>query len=306
MGTDKWEPFENHRPDIKDHQNLKALEKESMEAICERWNAKNAGKETNPPRTATVIPLPVWPESLRGVPNGVLRSALFGAIKRGRRKFQEGVLKASVDGVVIRHTGPQLDQADLDVWEQCLHLARVQGLGIRIEFAAYAFLKSIDRATGGKNTLWLIGSLRRLTASVVEIQDGARIYAGPLIHHLGRDEVSGRHVIILNPKMIELYRAGWTQIEWEQRQTIRGQPLAQWLHGFYCTHASPFPLKVETLHRLAGSEIKLMKHFRAELRDALEKLIVATGWTYEIDKQDLVHVKKTPTPSQARHLSRRN
>ena len=27
--------------------------------------------------------LPAWPEAVRGVPNGVLRSALFGAIKKG-------------------------------------------------------------------------------------------------------------------------------------------------------------------------------------------------------------------------------
>ncbi|MFZ2391997.1 MAG: hypothetical protein WAW68_06085 [Rhodoferax sp.] len=38
------------------------------------------------------------------------------------------------------HTGPQLDQADLDVWEQCLHLARTGGLGTRIQFTAGGFL----------------------------------------------------------------------------------------------------------------------------------------------------------------------
>jgi len=28
--------------------------------------------------------------------------------------------------------------------------------------------------------------------------------------------------------------------------------LAQWLHGFYASHAKPFPIKIETLHRLSA------------------------------------------------------
>lgn len=29
--------------------------------------------------------LPVWPSAVRGIPNGVLRSALFGVVKKGVR-----------------------------------------------------------------------------------------------------------------------------------------------------------------------------------------------------------------------------
>ena len=36
-------------------------------------------------------------------------------------------LIAAQDGITIRYTGEQLDQADLDVWEQALHLARTTG-----------------------------------------------------------------------------------------------------------------------------------------------------------------------------------
>lgn len=31
----------------------------------------------------------------------------------------------------------------------------------------------------------------------------------------------------------------WTQIDWEQRQRLRGKPLASWLHSFYASHAEP-------------------------------------------------------------------
>lgn len=64
-----------------------------------------------------VVQLPVWPEAVRTVPNAVLRSALFGAIRR-RRRYMQGELIASVDGVRVLQTGPRLDQVDLDVWEK--------------------------------------------------------------------------------------------------------------------------------------------------------------------------------------------
>jgi hypothetical protein len=61
-------------------------------------------------------------------------------------------------------------------------------------------------------------------------------------------------------------------------------------------------MKVETLHRLCGSEAKQMFSFRQELRQSLDKLAEVTGWTWEIDDSDLVHVAKTGTDSQQRHL----
>ncbi|MGD9889569.1 MAG: plasmid replication initiator TrfA [Halothiobacillaceae bacterium] len=251
------------------------------------------------------VQLPLWPEPVRGVPNSVLRSALFGAIRRGKRAYQDGGKKASVDGVTVVHTGPQLDQADLDVWEQCLHLARTGGLGVEIRFTGHGFLKAIGRGTGKSQHEWLKSALRRLMTSLVEMQDGKKAYAGQLIHHWYRDEETGHHVMELNPKIAAMYGSnGWTQVEWEQRQALKKQPLAQWLHGFYSTHAAPYPMKVETIHRLSGSEAKQVKHFRAELREALTKMEAATKWTWEIDSSDLVQVNKKPTASQARHLIR--
>ncbi len=247
--------------------------------------------------------LPSWPEAVRGIPNSVLRSALFGATKRGKRAFLQGVKKASVEGVTIIHTGPQLDQADLDVWEQCLHMARMQGLGTRISFSAASFLKEICRAAGGKNIEWLKNVFLRLSSSVVEVTDGKRAYFGPMLIGGVRDDVTGHYVIEMNPKIVSLFGAdGWSSVEFAQRQTLKKHQLAQWLHGFYSSHARPYPMKVETLHKLCGSESKQLFSFRQELRSALESMAAATGWTWEIDGKDLVHVAKTPTPSQARHL----
>jgi len=287
--------------------------KSLLDLIAKVENAK-AGQKARGPVELPVVPaappkslqLPLWPEPVRGVPNSVLRSALFGAIKRGKRAYQDAVKKASVDGVTVVHSGPQLDQADLDVWEQCLHLARTGGLGLEIRFTAHGFLKAIGRGTGKSQHEWLKTVLRRLMTSLVELEDGKKAYAGQLVHHWARDDETGHHCIEINPKIASMYgNDGWTQIEWQQRQTLKKHPLAQWLHGFYSTHATPYPYKVETLHQLCGSEAERLDHYREKLRKALDEVSDATGWAWEIDDADLVHIRKTATGSQARHIIRR-
>ena len=271
-----------------------------------RGRAATAQVSTREEAPAPAVKLPRWPDQVRGVPNSILRCAIFGAIRRGKRAFVQRQEIASYEGVTILQTGPRLDQADLDVWEQCLHVARTGGLGLEIRFSGHGFLKAIGRGTGKSQHEWLKGALSRLMGSVVEVQDGKRAYAGQLIHHWYRDDETGRHVIVINPKIAALYGPdGWTRVELEQRLMLKGHPLAQWMHGFYSTHAQPFPMKVQTIHRLCGSEAARMDHFRSELRDALAALAEATGWTWEIDDADLVHVYKHPTPAQARHLIHR-
>lgn len=253
-----------------------------------------------------IIQLPLWPETTRGVPNSVLRSALFGAVRRGRRAYQQRVEKATIDKIKVLHTGPTLDQADLDVWEQCLHLARESGLGTRIEFSAHSFLKAIGRSTGKSQHEWLKGAFTRLSASVVEIKDGSRAYWGALLHGGARNEELGCYIIELNPKIQALFGSDcWTQIQWSERQALSGHPLAQWLHGFYSTHAKPYPYRAETLRHLCGSETAALWKFRQSLRKALNVLAEATGWSWWIDDKDLVHINKRPTKSQARHLRKK-
>ena len=92
---------------------------------------------------------------------------------------------------------------------------------------------------------------------MVEITSGRRTYFGTLIEGGARDEDTGRYVVEINPKLAAFYgRTQWTQIDWEQRQWLRAKPLALWLHGFYASHAAPYPLTVAYLHKLSGSRTK--------------------------------------------------
>jgi hypothetical protein len=280
---------------------------EKMETALQRQleNFRNLAK-TAPPQKAEVIHLPVWKDQQRGVANVCLRSALFAAIHGNRRKAMQRELLASQNGIAIRFTGIQLDQSDLDVWEQALHLARQHPLGVRCEFTAHAFLKSLGRHTGKWQHEWLKEVFARLSSAVVEITKGEReTYFGHLIDEGARDEVTGRYVLQLNPKLAALYAEGWTAIDWEQRRLLQRKPLALWLHSFLATHAQPFPLKVETLQRLSGSQTQEKWKFKQNLKAALEELLTIGAIVSYRFAGELLHVERVPSPSQQRHLQKK-
>lgn len=260
------------------------------------------------PLPKNVVQLPPWPEPVRAVPNGFLRSALFGAIAKGRRRYIDGEQLAALDGIEIRYTGQRLDQGDLDVWESVLHAVRLQELGSQCRLTSYALLKLMGKTDTGKNRATLNKRITRLVANAVTIKQGRYTYIGGLIRFAVKDEETQEWVIELDEKLRPLFAGDqFTQIEWAVRHELDGKPLAQWLHGFYASHAKPFPMKVETLLRLCGSESEL-RRYRQTLGDALDAVADACaahgeGFSYEI-RGDLVHVEKKASGPQRRHLAK--
>lgn len=256
------------------------------------------------------VQLCLWPEPVRAVPNGALRSALFGAIRRGRRRYMEREPIAALAGTEVWYTGPRLDQGDLDVWESILHLLRDKDLGTECRTTSYALLKLMGRKDTGGERQSLHTRIARLAANAVEIRQGRYCYIGGLLHEAFKDEETQEWVLVLNPHLRALFAPDqFTMIQWSVRRTLSGQPLAQWLHGFYSSHASPLPIKVETLYKLSGSEAKELKHFTEKLKKALEaveRAYAAAGETFAWRIEDgLVYVTRTPTKAQRRHLARR-
>jgi TrfA protein len=259
-----------------------------------------------PRPTAKMHQLPLWPEPVRGAPNSFLRSALFAAIQGKTRRYMEKALLASIQGVSVRFTGKQLDQSDLDVWEQAVHLARQHPLGNVCHVTIYAFLKALGRSTGKSDYQWLDDVITRLVACEVRLKTKDKEYGGNLIAEWKRDDTLGSYKITLNATLVKLYGWNdWTAVDWNQRQSLRGKPLALWLHGFYSSHAQPFPIKVETLHLLSGSTTKNLRHFKANLEKALDDLEAATGIKGTIEG-DLVTVERHGSRTQLRHLRRKS
>lgn len=273
-----------------------------IQDMAEKSKEKRTNKADGLP--ANVVRLPIWPEAVRGTPNAWLRGALFAAIQgKERRAFKRELLE-SVEGTELRFTGWQLDQSDFDVWETLIHTARDQAMGNRVEFTAHSILKALGRGTGKAQHEWLKDAFARLAGAVVEITVGKRTFFGALLKG-ARDEETGHYVIELEPKLMAMYQAGWTGIDWDERQALRRKPLALWLHGWYCSHAKPYPLNIATIHRLSGSRNKSLAGFRRLLGQALNDLkAIGAIEVWEI-RGDIVDVIRKPTPSQQKHLNKK-
>lgn len=271
---------------------------ENLALIKSRATSKKAA-----PKPTQQLSLPLWPEEIRGVPNAVLRGALF-TVSKEREMHKQLEAVAAVDGIEISIKGERLNQQDLDLFEMLLHLQREQPLGDKVEFTAHSMLKALGRSTSGADHKRLANDIARLGSSWVEIKwvKERKAFGGALVSSAFRDEETGRHVVRFNTDTMKLYGQGHTWIDWSERQALGQNNLAKWLHGFYAGHALPYPYKVETLRGLCGS-VAVLREFRRVLRRALDELVTIDAIkSWEIDKADLVTVQRKPTPTQRKHL----
>lgn len=232
--------------------------------------------------TQTALPM-VRPEE-RVVPNSVARSALFGVVRRGRRKDMKKELIASWKNSSIVYTGEELDQGDLDVWMQALRLMHDEELGSQVYFSARGFLKELGRYAGKSDYEWLDRALTRLKANAVEVRLDNFVYVGSLINEYYKDEDADRFVLVLNPKLVGLFDFGMTRIQFQERLSLRRQ-VSKWLHSYIQSHRAtpdrPHRIGVSKLQELCRSSTKHLWKFRQQLRDSMEEmkeLGVVTSW----------------------------
>lgn len=298
---------------------------ESLESLRRTIEA-NPGKtapesKRPPPATATVIQLPLWPESRRAAPNAVFRSALFPALSfREGRGFLKNHAIASVGGVTAFFTGERFDQSDLDIYLELLNLARLHPLGTECAFSAYGMLKLLGRQTGNTDHKWLHAVLIRLCGGVVDITDHKKRYFGSLIEGGFKDEITKHYRVIINPKFAAIFGYGmWSSIDREQRHALGRNATAKALHAYYATHVTPGPHKFDTLAAIVGLNNPNKRQQRATLIKAHDLLKEATALPndggqgpddripfladYEV-QGDTITVYLNPTPGQARHIAR--
>lgn len=265
----------------------------------------------------TSVQLPIWPDRVRGGPNALLRTALFAGVPSRYRKIlehrpsaavePEGVLVASQDGITMLYTGTQLNQYDADVFFEVLQRARRTPLGEAASFAGADFLRAIGRGDSKRDYEDLDMSLRRLTRGLVDvkwrIQHRPLAYTGSLIAEFMRETDSRLYRIHLSPGMKSLFEpSSFTMLEWEERKRLLRNPLAQWLHSYYSTHANPFNVSVGFLQKTTGQESARPRDFARALRVALGLLEKELGWSVVWTTPTLIQVVRTPSDTQARHL----
>jgi hypothetical protein len=288
-----------------------------FQKLAEQAASSDASADMPKTSALKVYQLPLWPEPVRGAPNAILRSALFAGIHSKTRQILgtrtkpekplEPVLIAAQAGITIKFAGLQLNQYDASIFFEALHRARHHPLETECFFRGYEFLRTIGRSDSTPNYEDLHDSLTRLRDGRVVIdwmQDGEpHHFEGGLISEYERQS-NKLYKIIFSKRIKQLFApACWTQLEWEQRQALKGHPQAEWLYGYFYSHADPFPVSIAFLHEKSGSNRRLLKNYRTDLKAALATLEKVLGWKTAWEN-DLVTIKRPPTPSQARYLIR--
>jgi hypothetical protein len=290
----------------------------STEAIAENALAQSRARkrEELAARHATGQ-LALWPESERGIPNELVRCAVFSA---KNHKTRREVYRANAPLVVpvigggeVIYIGEELRQDDETVWLQLVHLSK-EARSESITFTPYSFLKAIQWPIKGDSYTRLLTSIRRLATSVIEVYS-ARCDKGvstKLIakYEYTKDSDSAWRVQVFNKddQLLFLFDKLYSRVEWATRLTLP-EGVATWLHGFLSSHREPFPHKVETLALGAGltlhlpedaqlGEVDRIAKRKERLREAkktIKKALVALvniGFleSFEITRAGLVHV----------------
>jgi hypothetical protein len=257
--------------------------------------------------SSTSSEMPYWPDRFRGLPNVAIRCALF-TISKIRKTSHTRQLLATLKDLEVRFTGERWNQQDLDLFEHLVHISRSTKFGTEVNFLAKDVLLALGHKLSGKEYSNLKEDITRLMSGVVEITwlKTGRTYIGHLIEKVSRDERTQRYSLILDEKILSLYETGHTWVDFAKHQRLSGNNLAKFMHRFYSTHAIPVDYHVKIYMDLCGSDLARLTDFRKALRVALARL-KAEGCLsdWEIDGEDLVKVRKKPSDSQSRHLTRR-
>lgn len=231
------------------------------------------------------------------VPHAFVRSGMFTSLRYHGRATRPAFTKQTEiatygDVHLYQCTGEQLEGNDLDVIGACLNLASklpAPGPGeanMTVRFEEKGLLKRLGWNQGGQGRNLLERSLDRMSKaefvfgvpSTVESEKQTTT----LIHHTSR-ETEGRGKVVwreiaLSTDLIPLTKAGWTLLNQNERIGLKNDPLAQWLHAFYSSHATPHPLLLDTVKHLTNRGAMPQNKWKAALTEALSLVKKITGW----------------------------
>jgi hypothetical protein len=218
--------------------------------------------------------LALWPESERGIPNELVRCAVFSAKNRKERRVvyraNAPLIVPVIGGGEVVYIGEELRQDDETVWMQLVHMAK-EARSESISFTPYAFLKAIKWPIKGDSYTRLLTSIRRLATSGLEVYS-TRFDKGISTKLLAKYEYSKNRdtpwkvqVFNKNDELLFLFEKLYSRLDWETRLALP-EGVTTWLHGFLSSHREPFDHKIETL--AVGAGLTLDSEDDAELDEA--------------------------------------
>lgn len=225
-------------------------------------------------RSRPLATLPSFADDLRAIPNHLARSPLFAPVRPGRRELRQDELLPSPQGVQIHYTGPQLDQADCDVFMQLIAEQRGRHVGEPVQIVRQTFLHSIGRQTGGSDYAWLQDTLRRLQSAHVRIENERYIMTAQLLGKVVEDKIDATFHVVMDRDIVEMFApSARSLVDWPKRMRIeRRVDLAKWLQNFLSSHADRQQFhSLENLRVWSGYSSPLRK-FKEAAGEALAEL----------------------------------
>lgn len=279
-----------------------------MRDLAEHIKAKAIpGQDDNDARYAEQQ-LDLWPDTHRGIPNALARSALFGVRVPGdERELFENKLIASVGHTAeIYYSGRELDQRDLDVWMAVLQLFRDSNISSRITVRSIDLVRECGLTNTGAAHDAVRDRLKRLAFTQLDIrpksQQSLAAYFGPLLQEAARTSDGKFWSLQLSPRIKALFDNDTTWLEWNVRRRLKRKTLAQNLHMYFRSHKDPFPITIERLHEITDSGTAMGPAFRQAVKRAMtavQEACAAEGvgieWSY-VKKGDKIDAKWTTRP----------
>lgn len=226
------------------------------------YSGKNASEET----------VTAWPPVSFGIPNAVLRSALFG-IQRERSGI--GLIDDMIlvySGNIIRYTGPCLNQDDSLVWQIIIRAARqsMTPMGGLVQLSTNEILNALERTDGGANFTWLKSCMERLTKAYISIETESEETRSHLLIGYKVDKKTKKISVGISSLLYPLFASDLTDVDVLRKTKLKSQ-LTRWLHDFYSSHSEPYNYSVEKIKELSRSTKQTSK-FKKMIEESIEEL----------------------------------
>lgn len=244
--------------------------------------------------------LPSWTEATIGLPNALLRSAMFSAASTSPGYLREAKLASQGDST-LTFTGEGLTSYDRKIFAVCLDHYREDrplspgGDALWVRTTYFAFARDMGLQYGANVHRAIRASLLRLNSANLRVRVNRLNVPLPRLIEVAFDEgymdettpddqLKGSDAIVfrISEAMASLFGpTDWTAVPKVALNDITG--LSAWLASFYATHSKPYTLQVNDLYELSAVA-STKAEFRRMLRIALAKLQEFENGAIRVDR----------------------
>lgn len=213
-----------------------------------------------------------WPVTKFGIPNKMLRNALFGIQRERTINHNEELVFNCPGEITLKYSGPELNQDDSIVWQMIIRAVRHNQvpMGSLVQLSTQEMLSALGRSDGGVNFKWLKSCMDRLSSALINIDTPTDETKSYLLVGYKIDKKTKKIYVGISSFLYPLFIGDLTDIDLIRKATLKSQ-LARWLHDFYSSHSNPFPYSLEKIKELSRSN-KQNSKFKIMIKEAIDEL----------------------------------